>query len=61
MYSMYTLSADDLHLIRQHRGIHNQLDFAVQLCYLRFPRPDALGAQLGLPASAWLEYAKRAL
>ena len=60
MYSMYTLSADDLHLIRQHRGIHNQLGFAVQLCYLRFPG-RTLGAQLGLPASAWLEYAERAL
>jgi Domain of unknown function (DUF4158) len=27
----YTLSANDLHLISQHRGIHNQLGFAVQL------------------------------
>jgi TnpA family transposase len=68
----YTLSADDLHLIRQHRGIHNQLGFAVQLCYLRFlgrtlgveevPPAEIVGfvaAQVGLPASAWLKYAKR--
>jgi TnpA family transposase len=68
----YTLSANDLHLISQHRGIHNQLGFAVQLCYLRFPGralaveevppPEIVGfvgAQLNLPPSAWSEYAKR--
>src|SRR5258708_9476812 len=68
----YTLSANDLHLIRQHRGVHNQLGLAVQLCYLRFPgrtlgveevpRPEIVGfvaAHLGLPVSAWSEYAKR--
>jgi hypothetical protein len=68
----YTLSANDLHLINQHRGIHNQLGFAVQLCYLRFPGralaveevppPEIVGfvaAQLNLPPSAWSEYAKR--
>jgi TnpA family transposase len=33
----YSLGADDLHLVRQHRGSNNQLGFAIQLCYLRFP------------------------
>jgi Domain of unknown function (DUF4158) len=35
-------------LIRQHRGIHNQLGFAVQLCYLRFP-----GRTLSVPNLAF--------
>jgi len=33
----YTLSPDDLTLIKQRRRPHNRLGFAVQLCYLRFP------------------------
>ncbi len=41
----YTLSAADLVVIRQHRGGQNRLDFAVQLCALRYPggalSPDA--------------------
>lgn len=33
----YTLSEPDLPAIRQRRGSHNRLGFAVQLCYLRHP------------------------
>ena len=33
----YTLSEDDLSLIKQRRRNHNRLGFAVQLAYLRFP------------------------
>jgi TnpA family transposase len=33
----YTLSENDLAIIRRRRGPHNRLGFAVQLCYLRFP------------------------
>ena len=33
----YTLSADDIRLIKQQRNAQNQLGFAIQLCYLRFP------------------------
>ena len=40
----YTFSESDLAAIRQRRGKHNRLGFAVQLCYLRHPgfalRPD---------------------
>ncbi len=33
----YTLSDDDLALIKQRRRNHNRLGFAAQLAYLRFP------------------------
>ena len=33
----YTLSENDLAIIRSKRGLHNRLGFAIQLCYLRFP------------------------
>ena len=33
----YTFSESDLSVIRQRRGSHNRLGFAVQLCYLRYP------------------------
>lgn len=33
----YTLSSDDLMLIRQRRRLYNRLGFAVQLAYHRFP------------------------
>ena len=33
----YTFSESDLAAIRQRRGKHNRLGFAVQLCYLRYP------------------------
>ncbi|MDF9655527.1 DUF4158 domain-containing protein, partial [Bacillus cereus] len=33
----YTLSEEDIQIIRQQRGATNQLGFAVQLAYFRFP------------------------
>lgn len=33
----YTFDERDLSIIRQRRGAHNRLGFAVQLCYLRYP------------------------
>ncbi len=33
----YTLSENDLAIIRSKRGPRNRLGFAIQLCYLRFP------------------------
>jgi TnpA family transposase len=33
----YTLSNDELKIIKERRRPHNRLGFAVQLCYLRFP------------------------
>ncbi|MHB8577908.1 MAG: DUF4158 domain-containing protein, partial [Dehalococcoidia bacterium] len=42
----YTFDERDLTRIRRHRGGHNRLGFAVQLCCLRFPgtplTPDAI-------------------
>lgn len=34
---LYTLSEADLALIKQHRGAHNRLGFAILLCYMRYP------------------------
>jgi TnpA family transposase len=68
----YTFSERDLSLIRQHRGGHNRLGFAVQLCYLRFPGyalptetipPDFLlsfvARQLHIDPDLWSRYAQR--
>jgi len=68
----YTLSVRDLATVRQHRGDHNRLGFAVQLCYLRYPGrvlagnetpPAALlgvvAAQLQVQPALWDGYAQR--
>ena len=68
----YTLSPDDLVLIRQRRRDANRLGFAVQLAYLRFPgsvlgieevpASDVvafLARQLGVEPDAYSEYAWR--
>ena len=49
---LYTLSDTDLALIRQHRGAHNRLGFAVLLCYMRYP--GTLLAAIDSPPSAKL-------
>ena len=68
----YTLSPDDLTLIRQRRRDANRLGFAVHLAYLKFPgrilgseetpAPDMvafLAHQLGIESGAYREYAQR--
>jgi hypothetical protein len=68
----YTFSEPDLAAIRQRRGRHNRLGFAVQLCYLRYPGfalpPDAeppapllalVGWQLRIDPAVWPQYAQR--
>ena len=68
----YTLSEADLSAIRQRRGNHNRLGFAVQLCYLRHPgfalpseaEPPAsllniVGSQLYIEPDIWPQYAQR--
>jgi hypothetical protein len=68
----YTFDERDLTRIRRHRGGHNRLGFAVQLCCLRFPGaplpadatpPDPLldwvARQLQVGAGVWARYARR--
>lgn len=68
----YTLSESELALIRQRRGDHNRIGFAVQLCYLRYPgiqlgadvQPSEailkyIGKQLHIKPALWDEYAAR--
>ena len=68
----YTFSESDLSVIRQRRGSHNRLGFAVQLCYLRYPgfalptdaEPPAsllniVGRQLRIEPDIWPQYAQR--
>ena len=68
----YTLSENDLSIIRSKRGPHNRLGFAIQLCYLRFPgqamtlqaEPPAellahVAQQIQVAPDAWPEYAAR--
>jgi TnpA family transposase len=68
----YTLSEADVSVAQQHRGDHNRLGFAVQLCALRYPgcplgsengAPDALlsfvSGQLRVDPAVWPLYAQR--
>ena len=68
----YTFSEPDFSAIRQRRGNHNRLGFAVQLCYLRYPgfalptdaEPPAsllaiVGKQLRIEPDIWPQYAQR--
>lgn len=73
MVRHYTLSPEDLALIRQRRRSPNRLGFAVHLAYLRFPgralgpaeTPPAelvafIAQQLGLAPGVFDDYARRA-
>jgi TnpA family transposase len=68
----YTFSEPNLSAIRQRRGNHNRLGFAVQLCYLRYPgfalpidaEPPApllsiVGRKLNIEPDVWPQYAQR--
>jgi TnpA family transposase len=68
----YTLSENDLAIIRSKRGLNNRLGFAIQLCYLRFPgqamtleaEPPAellahVARQVQVDPNAWTAYAAR--
>jgi hypothetical protein len=68
----YTLAPDEIELTLGKRGARNRLGLALQLCLLRHPGfglsaaenvPDELlrylGAQLGVPASVYLDYSRR--
>src|ERR1700745_859462 len=68
----YTLTKADLVFVPQHRGDHNRLGIAVQMCSLRFPgrvlgeneRPhdrllNLVATQLGVSIVAWELYAQR--
>jgi hypothetical protein len=72
MVRHYTLSTEDLALIKRRRGDPNRLGFALVLCYLRFPGrvlqqgeqpPSALcsfiAEQLGVEAALFDDYAGR--
>lgn len=69
----YTFNESDISVIRQHRGGHNRLGFAIQLCYLRYPgcvlptdtQPSEallsmVARQLRLDPALWPQYARRA-
>jgi TnpA family transposase len=69
---LYTLSEQDLSVIKQRRGDANRLGFAVLLCCLRYPGyalpagedpPHTfltmISAQLGVEPEIWAEYAGR--
>ncbi len=68
----YAFSENDLSVIRQHRGNHNRLGFAIQLCCLRYPgitltptdQPPAdliifVASQLNVNPDDWNNYAER--
>lgn len=69
---LFTLSIQDIAMIRQRRGDPNRLGFAIQLCSLRYPGqvigqsdiPDKrmleiVSRQLGLNKELWADYARR--
>lgn len=69
----YAFNDNDLVVIRQRRGAANRLDFAIQLCYMRYPGmilgPEEapflpllqmVSAQLKVPVETWAEYGQRA-
>jgi TnpA family transposase len=69
---LYTLSPQDLAIIRQRRGDANRLGFAAQLCSVRYPgmilgpedSPDQrilglISRQLLINSELWAKYADR--
>jgi TnpA family transposase len=73
MTTRYEFNAQDLAVIRSHRGSQNRLGFAVQLAYMRFPgvmlavdeEPadtvlEMVAAQLNIGPGVWADYGARA-
>ena len=73
MTTRYEFNAQDLAVIRSHRGSQNRLGFAVQLAYMRFPgvmlavdeEPagavlEMVAAQLNIGPEGWGDYGARA-
>ncbi len=72
LFKHYTLNESDFAVINQHRGDHNRLGFAIQLCYLRYPgcalpvdlNPpqnllSILTDQLQIAKDLWPQYSQR--
>jgi len=70
----YTLSTQDLALIKKFRGSRNRIGFAVQLCVLRFPGrtlteishiPDRIlsyiAEQVGVDVESFADYGQRGM
>lgn len=55
MARYYTLTSEDRQVIALRRRPHNQLGFAIQLCYLRFPgRPLQAGEPVPAPVLTYI-------
>ncbi len=72
LIQLFAFNEKDLSIIRQHRGAHNRLGFAILLCYMRYPgvilpidqKPNILlletvSQQLNINLNTWDRYSTR--